>query len=90
MACHNQMFFGLGMFFGAFFAAVATEWFTPFLCYKFTGFVALVSVITSSTLTDEVETNEYGSQVSEHDLEFKLKYQEQNKTTSTKGFFFLI
>ena len=76
ITCHNQIFFGLGMTFGSVFAAVSTEWFTPFLCYKFTAFVALVSVIAGTFLTDEVETNKYGSEVNQNDQEFILKYQE--------------
>ena len=56
-------FFGLGTIFGSVFTAVATEYYTPYVCFGVNMFTSLLLVITGFKTSDELENNSYATMI---------------------------
>lgn len=53
------MCFGSGIFFGCAFAAIATEYYTPYYIFFFCTVMSVLITLSSFIISDDIETNEY-------------------------------
>ena len=55
------LFFGIGTIFGSVITAIATQYYTPYVCFVFVMIAPAIQVVIGVLITDELETNQYAT-----------------------------